>query len=630
MRYFLILLFILSLFSQEVSYSLSFPNAEHHEAEIELIATNLKTSEIRFLMSRSSPGRYALHEFSKNVYNVKFYNGKNEPLKFTRENLHEWKIAQHDGTIKVTYTLFGDHADGTYAGINTHHAHLNAPASFMYLKSNSDYQIKVNLTIPKQWKVATQLKKVVANKEYFSPNIYYLMDSPIEMSNHLVSSWDIDGQKISIALHHQGTQAELDRYMELAKRTIAELHAVFGEFPKFDYGEYVFLADYLPYVKGDGMEHRNSTVISSSSLTKNTMGVLGTLTHESFHSWNVERLRPKTLEPFNFQEANVSDVLWFAEGFTSYYDELAVTRADLRPLDDYLSRLSSALNYVLLSSGRDYYSIAEMSQQAPFVDAAKSIDEQNKSNTFISYYTGGEVIALALDLSLRSRFNKSLDGYMQLAWKRFGKTEKPYMLVDLQNLLEEYTSSKTFSDDFFDRFILGRDVPDYKTLLAFAGFDFGLLKENDPWIGNVYLKETTTGLTILNTVAKTSPLYAAGIGKKDVLKSIGDQTLTSKAQFANVISELTVGDRISVTFDRYGEEITRVVQVAANPKLAVLSYESQNKKLTKEKLKFRRSWLESKSKIKLRPLSKTCSKCERVYPFKTKKCEDDGDTLPIF
>ena len=190
-----------------------------------------------------------------------------------------------------------------------------------------------------------------------------------------------------IALHHNGTEEEFTAYAALAKAVTYEEKAVYGELPAYDVGRYTFIADYLPYVNGDGMEHRNSTIIMSTRpLKTNFLNQIGALAHEYFHSWNVKRIRPKSLEPFNFEEANMSGELWFAEGFTNYYGTLVLRRTGIISLDRYAKNISGALDYVINAPGRKIFNPVEMSEQAPFVDAAQSVDEQNKRNTFISYY----------------------------------------------------------------------------------------------------------------------------------------------------------------------------------------------------------------------------------------------------
>ena len=339
-KYFIVLFTIflsLTAFAQTSNeYTISFENALHHEAQVTAVFSNLENKVLQLRMSRTSPGRYAVHEFAKNVYNVKAVDSKGNELIVTRSDPHQWNIANHDGTVKVTYTLFGNRGDGTYSQIDEMHAHLNIPETFMYAIDYEKRPILVNFAVRKglKWKVPTQLKSM-GNNTYYAPNLDYFMDSPTEMSNHAVRSFKVQNKngahRINFALHHNGTEAELDEYFEKVKKVVLTQKTIFGTLPKFDYNEYTFLACYLPNVSGDDMEHRNSTVLTSTrSLANGGMERnIGTVSHEFCHAWNVERIRPQSLEPFDYTEANMSGELWFAEGFTSYYTNLTLVRAGL-------------------------------------------------------------------------------------------------------------------------------------------------------------------------------------------------------------------------------------------------------------------------------------------------------------
>src|SRR5690606_31948599 len=355
-----------------VRYEVSFPNLSRHEAEITIVYTGLGLEPLELRMSRSSPRRYALHEFAKNVYNVRAVDGSGRALRITRPNPHQWNVEGHDGTVRVSYTLFGDHADGTYVGIDLTHAHLNTPATFMWARNTGDRPISITFRVPAEsgWRVATQLRPTSDPLRFTAPHLQYFMDSPTELSAHETREWQVTSggrtQTIRIAMHHLGTSAELDEYAAHTRRIVEQQAAVYGELPELDFGTYTFIADYLPWVRGDGMEHRNSTIVTStSSLASNMTGVLGTVSHEFFHTWNVERIRPASLEPFDFEEENMSGELWFAEGFTNYYGPLVLRRADVWDDARYASSLGGTVNAVLNSPGRAFFSPIEMSMQAP-------------------------------------------------------------------------------------------------------------------------------------------------------------------------------------------------------------------------------------------------------------------------
>ncbi|WP_458308855.1 M61 family metallopeptidase [Croceiramulus getboli] len=432
------------------TYSISFANALHHEGLIKVVFPELASQPLTVRMARTSPGRYALHEFAKNVYGVKATNSAGNELTITRPDPYSWTISGHDGTVQLEYTLFANRADGTYAQIDETHAHLNMPATFMFAEGLEERPIQIIFDVRQDlnWKIATQLKQ--ENETIYSaPDLNYFMDSPTEISAFDSRSFMVDDQSIRFVLHHPGTAQEFDTYFEQVKKIVLEQKAVFGELPDFDFGTYTFLACYMPNVDGDGMEHRNSTVLTDvEALADGGMeNNIGTVSHEFFHAWNVERLRPADLEPFDFYEVNMSDCLWFAEGFTSYYDDLILCRAGIITEEQYIEGLTGTFNYVWNSPALVLFNPIEMSRKAPFVDAATTVDPTNWANTFVSYYSYGSVLGLALDLSLREK-GLTLDSYMQRLWEQYGSPEKPYTVSNLEETLSDYAGAE-FAESFF-------------------------------------------------------------------------------------------------------------------------------------------------------------------------------------
>jgi len=573
--------------NNEVSskYQISFDNAVHHEAQVQVTFSNLKETEAEFRMSRTSPGRYALHEFMKNVYDVEVTDVNGNALEFTRPDPYSWKVKDHQGTIKVQYTLFANRGGGTYAQIDETHAHLNIPATFMYAPelANAPMEVTFNVREDLGWKVATQLKPVDGTT-YYAKDLQYFMDSPTEISNHSVRSFEVDGQNIHFVLHHNGTEAELDTYFEKVKKVVLEQKEVYGELPQFDYGNYYFLACYIPNASGDGMEHRNSTILTTTrSLSGEGMKRnIGTVSHEFFHAWNVERIRPKSLEPFDFEAANMSGELWFAEGFTSYYTSLMLCRADLISQEDYITGLTQTFNYVWNSPGRQFFNPIEMSYQAPFVDAAKSVDPVNRNNTFISYYSYGSALGLALDLSLRE-YDLNLDDYMKLVWNKYGKHEKPYTISDLHNTLKEFAGD-AFGDTFFNSYIYKSGMPDMKGLFESVGV---ALTQNPDTVffgaglnrNNVISENTKVG----------SSAYNAGLEKGDKIIQVGDYILNDDIE--TILKHFKPGDDTEVIYERFGNKKETTLTFINNPSYTIeINDEASNTQNTK-----RNDWLGSKT-----------------------------------
>lgn len=632
----LMLLFLTNAGAQSpVEYTVDFPNAVHHEAEISIRYTDLPAQALELRISRSSPGRYAIHEFAKNVYRVRAVDARGNALKITRPNPYQWDIAEHDGTVIVSYTLFADRAGGTYSGIDLTHAHLNIPATFMWARGLTERPILVTFKLASgsDWKVATQLKPTDKALTFAAPNLYYFMDSPIELSAFTLREWPVTSADrdltMRLALHHDGSEAEADAYAEMAKRVVYEQEAIYGELPQYDFGTYTFLADYLPHVSGDGMEHRNSTIIASRrSLRDGALRNLGTLAHEFFHAWNVERIRPRSLEPFDFEEANMSGELWFAEGFTSYYTPLTLQRAGLTTIDAFARSLSRAVDFVANAPGRNYFSPVEMSMQAPFVDAASSIDPTNRDNTFISYYTYGMVTGLALDLSIRTSFpSKSLDDLMREMWVRHGKPEKPYTNEDIRSALATITEDADFANDFFAKFIFGRELADFQKLLAAAGLALRPTNPGAATLGSLRLRFNEGKATLMTPTLIGSPLYEAGLDRGDEIVELAGKALSEQSQYDAILAAHQPGDQIQVKFWQRGSLREATLTFAEDAELEIMPYEQTALPLTAEMNRFREQWLGTKAKIRLPALGNFCPACGREFAFPQQFCYFDGERL---
>ena len=603
-----------------VLYELSFPEAEHRWMQVEVTVADLSDEPLSMRMSTASPGRYARHEFAKNVFDVRAFDGNGNELDPTRSEMARWDVAGHDGTVRFTYRIFGDRVDGTYLGIDATHAHLNMPASLMWGAGLEWRPATIRFEPPagRDWHVATQLFPSDDPLTFTAPNLQYLLDSPAELSAFSERSFTVADPANSdhaptfrLALHHDGTDAELDRFAEDVERIVTEMVTVFGEFPPFETGRYTFIADYLSTASGDAMEHRNSTVLASrAALRTQHRFLLGSVSHEFFHVWNVERIRPRSLEPFDFEDVNPSSELWLAEGFTNYYGALTLQRAGLAALSDTLGRFVSAIDTVRLGPGRRFRTAVDMSRLAPFTDAASATDRTNWGNVFISYYTWGETLGLGLDLLLRARSADdegaravTLDDYMRLLWQRFGRpggavpgvVDRPYTQADARAVLAELTGDQPFADDFFDRYVEGHEVIDYAPLVERAGFVLQSRASGQAWLGSPSLRFDPDGARVVAPVMFGSPLYDAGLARDDILVSIDGQNVSSAGRLDRLIGDLREGQRVSVVYSRRGEMLTAQLTVEADPTLELVPLRQLGRRPTPAQQRFRDDWLGSKA-----------------------------------
>jgi predicted metalloprotease with PDZ domain len=335
------------------------------------------------------------------------------------------------------------------------------------------------------------------------------------------------------------------------------------------------------------------------------LAALQAISHEFAHVWNVERIRPADLEPFDFTRANLSCCLWFAEGFTDYYGSLLLLRAGLSttmPLGSVVSVINGA--------GRSVRSAVQMSEHAPFADAAVANDVDDRSRTFLSYYTWGAAIALGLDLSLREKTDGrvSLDDYMRRLWAAYGAVPpprpgyvaRPYALADLRRELAGLVDDREFADAFFDRHVQGREVMDYARLLNLAGFVLRPIAPGRGWIGDVQVQEGGGGLLVggrrdeasPSLVPFSSPAYDAGIDAGDLIVSIDDRPAT-RARW-EAIADRAPGERVRLIVERRdGARIATTATLVSDPSVQIIAGERLGS-ITDRQRAFRQAWLASR------------------------------------
>lgn len=573
----------------------------------------LPAGPLQLHMSRSSPGRYAIHEFAKNVFDVRVTDDGGRALALTHPNPQEWDVPNHSATVHVAYTVFGDRVDGTYLSVDSTHAHFNMPAVFMWAHGLELRPITVQFERPPDtsWRVATQLLPGADPLTWTAPNLQYLMDSPTEFSDFTERTFTLNDngrtRTYRFTVHHDGTDAELDAFITDVEKIVREERNVFGEYPDYEGGRYTFVADYLPWDHEDGMEHRNSTMMTSSaSIRTDRADLLDTVAHEFFHQWNVERIRPKSLEPFNFDDANMSGELWLAEGFTNYYGPLEELRAGVTSLREFVADMSQAVNAVINAPGRRIHTAVEMSEMAPFVDAATSIDPTDFANTYISYYTWGSAIALGLDLSLRERTNGrvTLDDFMRAMWQKYGKpggrlpgyVDRPYTMDDAKGVLAQVSGDAAFANEFFTKNIQGHDVVDYDRLLAAAGMRLRPIAPRAAYAGDLRLSDAAAGARISGVVPAGSPAYDAGFERDDVIVAIGDMKIEAARDVARALRSHEAGDTVSVAFERHGRRSSASMRLIEDPRVRIVTGEELGATLTDAQKRFRATWLSSASR----------------------------------
>jgi len=253
--------------------------------------------------------------------------------------------------------------------------------------------------------------------------------------------------------------------------------------------------------------------------------------------------------------------------------------------------LAGRFNYVWNSPGREFFNPIEMSFQAPFVDAATSVDPVNRENTFISYYSYGSVLGLALDLSLRQD-NLNLDDYMKMVWQQYGQKEIPYTIENLHAVLNQY-AGKAFGNNFFSSYIYKSGMPEYQDLFQSVGVR--LLPDKDkPYFGfSVSSNEDGKGMRIRSNPKIGSPAYNAKLSKEDIILNIKNILFSEGQKSADYLKQFSVGDSLEVNFSRFGNTKTITLIPVSNPSYSMRLMEDVEQVPSKEMLQKRKEWLKS-------------------------------------
>jgi predicted metalloprotease with PDZ domain len=466
---------------------------ELHDLHVHLFRITLTipkpTPNQAFSMAVWIPGSYLVREFSKQVQELTAKQaGKKLPL--TQLSKNTWCLANTSTKpITVTYLVYAFDASVRTAYLDATRGFFNGTSMFMRV---AGYEAQPQQIViepsesTKNWKIATSLPKLKVN-HYQAEHYDELADSPFELGEFWEGAFTARGIKHRFVV--SGAAATFDGKRLLAdtqKIVAAELefwHGSTGKPPQalLDKG-YVFMLRTMDNGYG-GLEHMNSTALIAKRSDLPRMGddstpegyttLLGLISHEYFHTWNVKRLRPAELVPYDYDRENHTELLWFFEGFTSYYDDLLLRRAGLLSDEQYLALVAKTINQVQQTPGRFVHSLASSSYEA--WTKYYRMDE-NSVNSTVSYYTKGSLVALCLDLSLRER-GSNLDAVMQRLWQKHASS-KPNSICPIDEAaLVQAIADKACGQALLQWVHTTIDLPLTK-LLATAGVETVAVKAN--------------------------------------------------------------------------------------------------------------------------------------------------------
>lgn len=587
----------------QLEYHLRIARPNTHLAEMEINARGVNTPALDFVMPAWSPGRYAIYDFAKNVQEFAAVTADGHALAWSQPDKQTWRVATGGaGEVRVRYKVFGNDLTGSFSQIDPTHASLDGASIFMYVAGHQPDPVRLQVEAPEGWKVVSGYSLDPDERHFQAPNYDRLVDTPIEISPAVtVEQFADHGKTFRVAVHDYGTDEE--QRPALAKKLVDGVRKIvaveMAMMPAPDFDHYTFVFHFAPDIAaGDGMEHLNSTEIIISQLFSSD-GIEEALTdaaHEFFHVWNVKRLRPAALGPFDYTRENYTPSLWFAEGITTYYSYVAMMRAGLWSADDFLKRLSGEIGTLEPEPGRELMSAESSSFHAWFYDRSPQMQETNFANSTISYYNKGALLGMLLDLEIRSRSagGKSLDDLMRLMYQRFyGAPQATYYLPgrgyeesDILAALNEVSGSD-FAE-IWRRYVQGTDPLPYQETLEKAGLALknSSAEGSSPSLG-IHFRSANNGI-LITSVLPGSAADRAGLGRDDLLVAVDNFSLAT-ASLADRLKIYPAGAEVPFTMQRHAER--EIVTVKLDPPRPDDYSIEESPSATPEEVALRRAWL---------------------------------------
>jgi predicted metalloprotease with PDZ domain len=539
--------------SSGISFTVSMPKPWTHLLEVEMrlqVPANLNVpNETSLIMPVWTPGSYMIREFERHVQDFAA-EADGRPLEWTKTNKNTWSVKTNGARQwRATYRVYCNELTVRTNDLNSDHAFWNNAALLMYPDGGISKSSTLRIVPANDWKIATGLPAVEGQPNTFrAENFDILYDSPVEVSNFKQIDFAVRGVPHRIVIDGEGNYDPARMKRDVQKIVEAEV-AMFGAIP---YHDYTFIL-HLRAGFGGGIEHLNST---SLGFSRNRFGTeegwrsfYGLVAHEFFHLWNVKRIRPDALGPFDYTKENYTRSLWVAEGVTSYYGDLMVRRAGLTTDGQYLAGLAHDIQDYQNTPGRLQMSAEEASFNAWIKEYRP---DENSVNSQISYYDKGEVLGLLLDLQIRrqSKNAKSLDDVMRYLYHEFYEKNRNYTPADFQKACE--LMAGTSLNDFFSRYVRGRDELPYDEFLSAAGIRLeppdkvSNSGDGHKLIGYLGADVEDSGDFInVRDVRAGTPAYDQGLNAKDKIVALNGTHLNKEAFEAAI--EAMLGETVRIT-----------------------------------------------------------------------------------
>jgi predicted metalloprotease with PDZ domain len=571
-----------------VDYTVEVANTNAHLFHVTADVKGVRGEQLDLALPTWTPGWYTVENYAKNILRMKFTDAEGHALPHQMTRKQTWRVTTNGAReVLIDFDYFANVLALNQAKVTNDYAFFTGTELFLEAVGRRASPSSVRFKIPAGWQIASALKETSDPSVFTAPDYDTLVDSPTELGRFDVTRFEVEGKPHYFVSNPAGAypQEKRERLAVMLAKIVEAERAVFNDLPYEKYVYFYFFAPSESNASG-GLEHNNShVVIGMRSRDPEPEGLTSIAAHEFFHLWNVKRLRPAEMFPYDYSRDQETPSLWVSEGFTNYYGELARYRATLRTRDEFLQTVAGAVAGVETNDARAFISPSDASVSTWLC--------YDTSCAFqISYYTQGQNLGALLDLSIRhdSQNAHDLDEVMRTLYTNFYKRGRGFAPEDFIA-----TVSKLAGRDyreFFRRYVTGTEVPDYDEIFGYAGYRLEKATRKFPSLG-VNFNPTDQGL-VVNNIAPDGAAARAGLMAGDVLVKIDDTSLRASPGGGVSLAAILQGkidQTVKLTVKRGSDEKTLEAKVG--------SRETSDYKLTEvanptpEQLKVREGWLKT-------------------------------------
>jgi predicted metalloprotease with PDZ domain len=545
---------------------------------------NIRQPQLLLSLPTWTPGWYTVENYAKNILRFTITDAKGARLQPVMTRKQTWRVdTKGVDRIKVEFDYRADVLALNQAKIASDYAFFTGIELFLMAEGHRNAPSLVRFEIPDGWKIISALAETSDPKTFLASNYDALVDAPTEMGAFDVTRFEVAGKPHYFVANPAGhfSKEKAARFTEMMAKAALAQRDIFGEFPYEKYVHFYFFA--RPESNAGGaLEHLNSFVAFAPPAEFATPEMLmSTASHEFFHLWNVKRIRPIEMWPYDYSRENETPLLWVSEGFTNYYGSLALYRAGLRSRAQFISNVEEAINGVENNDARNYISPANSS-------ASTWLGYDTPVAFGISYYTQGQNLGALLDLSIihDTAGRAGLDDAMRTLYVDFYKKGKGFSTEDMISVINRIANRDYH--DFYRRYVWGVEKPPYDAILGYAGYKAEISSRRQPELGIETRVAPDSGM-LVSRVYPDSSAAAAGIEAGDALLSIDD--IEARRGFQAIFERLgqKIGQTVKVNLIRKGESKTIQMKVEAEDQASYKISETPN--ATPDQLRTRERWL---------------------------------------